>query len=87
LFTRTRLGLGLQGQLIAMLHLEWDFAEGLRIGDTVHVRANVVDRRETSKPHRGITFIRRRIINQDDAVVQEGTMTMLIKRRPVAQDT
>jgi len=81
LFTRSEIGICLQAQLIAMLSLEWKFAGPLRIGDTVHVRAEVTGRRETSKPERGITLIRRSLVNQNDEVVQDGTMTMMIRRK------
>lgn len=81
LFTRSAMGIALQRQLLAMLSLEWKFVGPLRIDDTVHVRAEVAGRRETSKPERGITLIRRSLVNQDDKVIQDGTMTMMIRRR------
>lgn len=84
LFTRTDLGIGMQRQLIAMLSLEWRFAGPLRVDDTVHVRAEVTDRRETAKAERGITLIRRSLLNQRSELIQDGTMTMMIRRR--AQD-
>jgi acyl dehydratase len=74
------MGMGMQRQLIAMLGLEWRFPEPLRVGDTVHVRAEVVDRRPTSKPGRGIVEIRRELVNQRGEVVQVGHTPMMVRR-------
>lgn len=81
LFTRTPMGMGMQGQLIAMLGLEWRFPRPLRVGDTVHVRAEVVDRRPTSKPGRGIVEIRRELVNQRGEVTQVGHTPMMVRCR------
>lgn len=81
LFTRTVIGAGMQGQLLAMLSLEWTFSGPLRIGDTVHVRAEVVDRRPTSRDERGITHIERELVNDRGAVIQHGRTPMLVRRR------
>lgn len=81
LVTRTPMGIGMAGQLIAMLSIEWTFRAPLRVGDTVHVRAEVVDRRPTSRPERGVVVIERKLVNQRGEVVQEGRTPMLVRRR------
>lgn len=81
LFTRSPMGSGMQAQLVAMLGLEWTFAAPLRIGDTVHVAAEIVERRETRRPQRGLVRIRRRLVNQRDEVVQDGTTTVMVLRK------
>jgi 3-hydroxybutyryl-CoA dehydratase len=40
-----------------------------RIGDTVRVRAEVKEKRETSKPERGILVLTYQVVNQRDEVV------------------
>lgn len=81
LFTRTALGSGMQRQLVAMLSIEWRFTGPLRIGDTVHVEAEIGERRPTRKPQRGVVEIARRLVNQRGETVQEGKTTMMIRRR------
>jgi 3-hydroxybutyryl-CoA dehydratase len=84
LFTRTSMGIGMQARLIAMLGVEWSFKGPLRVGDTVHVEAEVVACRETSKPDRGLVDIRRDLINQRGELLQTGHMPALMRRRQPA---
>jgi len=50
-------------------------------GDTIHVEVEVVDKRETKKPDRGIVSYRHRVLNQRDEVVLEARVQRMIKRR------
>lgn len=81
LFTRCPIGAGMQRQLVAMLALEWRFVLPLRIGDTVHVVAEVIEAKPTSKPERGIVRIQRDLLNQRGEVVQGGATVMMVRRR------
>ena len=76
----SRLGV-VEGTTIAFLGLEWSFEAAVKLGDTITVRLRVDDKRETSKPDRGIVRFATAIVNQRGEVVQEGTETMLMKRR------
>jgi acyl dehydratase len=76
----SRLGI-IEGTAIAFLGLEWAFKGAVKLGDTITVRLRVDDRRETSKPDRGIVRFATTIVNQRDEVVQEGTQTLLMRRR------
>jgi acyl dehydratase len=49
-------------------------------GDTIRVEVEVVDKRETKKPDRGIVTYRHRILNQRDEVVLEATIRRMIRR-------
>lgn len=51
-------------------------------GDTIGVSVEVVDRRETSKPDRGIVTYRHTVTNQRGQVVLEATVRRMIRRRP-----
>jgi acyl dehydratase len=65
--------------------LGWDnlrFLGPIKPGDTIHVRIKVTDRRETSKPDRGVLKRQLQIINQRGEVVQEGIQNFMIKRKP-----
>jgi acyl dehydratase len=51
-------------------------------GDTIHVELKVLEKRETSRPDRGIMKRQMRVVNQRGEVVQEGVQAFLLKRKP-----
>jgi len=48
--------------------------------DTIRVEVEVIDKRETKKPDRGIVTYRHRILNQRDKVVLEARVQRMIRR-------
>ena len=70
--------------IIAFLGLNWNFTAPIRFGDTIHAVLTVANLRPTKHPERGIVTYSVQVINQHDAVVQQGEMTMMVKRRPGA---
>ena len=67
--------------LIAFLGFDsLKFTKPVKIGDTVRVRIEVLEKRETSKPDRGIMKRLLQVINQRDDAVQEGVQVFLLKR-------
>jgi acyl dehydratase len=66
---------------IAFLGLRWRFKGPIKIGDTIKVRIRVTDKRETSKPDRGIVVLQRTVTNQRGEVVQEGDTDVMVERR------
>ena len=68
--------------IIAFLGLEWAFSAPIRFNDTIHARIQVAAMRETKSPDRGIISFSVSVHNQHAALVQKGTMTMMVKRRP-----
>lgn len=71
------------GTLIAWLEIRnYRFLKPVLIGDTVHGETEIVEKRETSKPDRGIVVQRVRVLNQRGEVVQEGEFVTMIRRRP-----
>lgn len=78
----SRTPLGSRVRALAFLGLEWRFTGPIHIGDTVRLEVEVEDRRETSRPDRGVVVLRRRLLNQRGDVVQEGTTSLLVARRP-----
>jgi len=69
-------------------NLGWDevrFPKPLFHGDTVHVRTEVLELRESrSRPHNGIVIFEHRAFNQRDELVGECKRTALMLRRPGA---
>jgi len=66
---------------LAFLGLRWRFKGPIKIGDTIKVRMKVTDKKETSKPDRGIVTIQRVVLNQRGELVQEGDTELMIERR------
>ena len=54
------------------------------IGDTVRVRVEVLEKRETSKPDRGVMKRLLQVLNQRDEIVQEGVQAFLLKQKSAA---
>lgn len=66
---------------LAFLGLRWRFKAPIKIGDTIKVHLKVIDKRDTSKPDRGIVVIQRSVTNQRGEVVQEGETDIMVERR------
>ena len=66
---------------IAMLGVEWTFRAPVFIGDTVRLRMRITSKRRASRGARGILTRRLELLNQRDEVVQEGTISLLVKAR------
>lgn len=67
---------------IASLEWSWRFTKPIHIGDTIHVRITITEKRETSKQDRGIVKERVVLLNQRDEVVSEGDHVMMMMRMP-----
>jgi len=50
-------------------------------GDTIYVEIEIVDKRETKKPDRGIVTYKHRVLNQRGETVMELTLQRMIKRK------
>lgn len=66
---------------LAFLGLRWKFKGPIKIGDTIRVKAKVIEKRETSKQDRGIITLQRQVVNQQGEVVQEGETDVMVERR------
>ena len=67
--------------LIAFLGFDsLKFTKPVKIGDTIHARVEVIEKRETSKPDRGIMKRLLQVLNQNNELVQEGVQAFLLKR-------
>jgi len=71
-----------EGTLIAWLEIRsYRFLKPVFIGDTVHGETEILEKRETSRPDRGLLVQRVRVLNQKGEVVQEGEFVTLVRRR------
>jgi len=71
----------LHGTGMAFLGVEMKILNPVFIGDTITVEIDVVDKRETKKPDRGIVTFFHRVKNQDDTVVMEYTVKRMLRRK------
>jgi acyl dehydratase len=55
----------------------------VKFGDTVHLKMTVTEKKETSKPDRGIVTVAAQVLNQDDQLVVDMIWVHLMKRKAV----
>ena len=73
------------GTLIALLQIDgWRMLNPVKHGDTIRMHSRVLDKKESSKPDRGVVTFERRCVKQDGSVVQEMKATLMYRRRPRA---
>lgn len=68
--------------VLAFRGLEMKFSLPVLIGDTTHVRLTVTDKKAMKRLGGGIITAEIKILNQDDKIVQSGTMELLLASRP-----
>ena len=67
---------------IAFLGAEMKMQAPVYLGDTIDVTVTLAERRETSKPDRGLVTTRNTVRNQDGDAVLEYLATRMLRRRP-----
>lgn len=71
-----------EGTTIALLETTFRYRAPVKLGDTVHVSLRVKDKRETSKPGRGLLTMAVAVLNQRDETVIEGELMAMMRRKP-----
>ncbi|GAA6735171.1 MaoC/PaaZ C-terminal domain-containing protein [Thermus oshimai] len=78
---RQRTGI-FEGTLIAWMEIRaYRFLRPVFIGDTIRGETEILEKRPTSKPDRGVVVQRVQVFNQRGEVVQEGELVTLVRRR------
>lgn len=75
-----RLGL-FEGTALAFLGVDWRFTGPIFFGDTIRVKIKIAEKREAKKPDRGIIIRDTSVVNQRGEVVQQGKITIMVKRK------
>ncbi|GGM16690.1 MaoC family dehydratase [Pseudooceanicola nanhaiensis] len=71
------------GTLLALLQINnWKMLLPVLHGDTIRLEQTVLDKKETSKPDKGVITLKRTCRNQRGEAVQEMEATLLYRRRP-----
>lgn len=70
------------GTILALLQIDkWRIHRPTLAGDTIHLEQEVVGKKETSNPERGIITFQREVKNQRDEVIMEMEATVMYRRR------
>ena len=70
-----------EGTTIALMEQVIQYKGAVKFGDTVHLELTVAEKKESSKPDRGVVIFTTRVCNQEGKAVIEGTWTTLMKRQ------
>lgn len=68
--------------VVAALNWSWRFSGPVYVGDRVHARLVIADKRLTKKGNRGIITLDIKGMNQNGEIVQEGTNQIMVLCRP-----
>jgi len=71
----------MKGTTIALLEQNIKYTGAVKFGDTVRLQMEVIEKRETTKPDRGVVTLAARAYNQRDELVVDMVWTQLMKRR------
>jgi acyl dehydratase len=69
-----------EGTTLALMEQLIRYQGAVRFGDTIHLELQVLEKKATSKPDRGVVRFAARVCNQRDEAVIDGEWTLLMKR-------
>lgn len=72
----------IDGTALGLLGISWDFSAPVKLGDTISAKVTPLEARPSKTPGRGILKIGFEVLNQNDAVVQVGSIVLLMQCRP-----
>lgn len=70
-----------EGTTIALMEQVIQYKGAVKFGDTVHLELTVAEKKESSKPDRGVVIFTTRVCDQEGKAVIEGKWTTLMKRQ------
>lgn len=72
-----------EGTIVAFYGIdEWRFRAPIKIGDTIHSVAKVVEKKESKKEAQGLVTFRVDVLNQEGISVMGGMVKVIVKKRP-----
>lgn len=75
----------IDGTAMGLLNVHWDFSGPVKLGDTITALVTPLEARPSKKQDRGVLKLGFEILNQREEVVETGSITLLMKRRPNAK--
>ena len=79
-----RLGF-IEGTAEAFRELRWKFSRPIFIGDTIHARFKVVEKKALPRLGGGLVTFEVSLLNQHDEIVQRGPWVVWVKGRPAGR--
>jgi len=73
-----------EGTLVSVLRLGWNFFNPMKIGDTLHVKQTILEKKDVAMEGAGLIAFQMETINQKDELVNRCTRTTLVARQPNA---
>ena len=78
-----RLGF-IEDTVIAFMGLDWKFRAPIKIGDTIHMLAQIAEKKPMPRLGGGLVTMNVEVLNQRGETTQKGTWSMLMKLKPAA---
>ena len=78
-----RLGF-IEDTVIAFMGLDWKFRAPIKIGDTIHMLAQIAEKKPMPRLGGGLVTLNVEVLNQRGETTQKGTWSMLMKLKPAA---
>ena len=72
----------IDGTALGLLGISWEFQAPVKLGDTISAKVTPLEARPSKTPARGILKIGFEVLNQNDEIVQVGSIVLLMQRRP-----
>jgi acyl dehydratase len=72
----------IDGTALGLLGISWDFRGPVKLGDTIYARVTPLEARPSQTAARGVLKIGFEVLNQRGDLVQVGSITLLMRRRP-----
>lgn len=69
-----------EGTTLALMEQVIRYKGAVKFGDTIHLELQVLEKKESSKPDRGVVRFAARVCNQRDELIVDGEWTLLMKR-------
>lgn len=66
---------------MAFIHVECNFLSSTKIGDTIHCKVTIAEKREWKKPGKGVIVFALEIINQRNEIISEAKLHELVLKR------
>lgn len=72
-----------EGTNLALLNMSINYKGAVKFGDTIRLELKTVEKKDTTKPEKGIITYDVNILNQNDETVVEMTWILMMKRKGV----
>jgi acyl dehydratase len=77
----------IDGTVVALLGVTWEFRAPTRPGDTIHAQIEVTAKRDVKKPEHGLVELSIKLVNQAGVTAQSGGARLLMRRSRPASAT